>query len=224
VLLRELPQRTRLAGTALVGGGVVFQAVWLGLPATALGVALVVALTLWLCTDWRLRPGFALAYGVGIAVFGLHVAEEYSTQFQDALPALFGRTGWSDARYLAFNGVWAVVFLGSWWAVGRGQALGVLVATFFAVGGGVGNGAAHLVLAVARGGYFPGAWTAPACLGVGVWMLLVLYRSEPSPPPPNERIQPSAHNEIVRLSSVDRAPTDAERSAPPSQLILNSLT
>ena len=64
----------------------------------------------------------------------------------------------------------------------------MLIALFFAFGGGVGNGVAHLMLVVAQGGYFPGAWTALHCLIVGTVLLRQLF-SIPTKPGP--RSQPT---------------------------------
>jgi hypothetical protein len=186
-----LPRRTQLTGIGLVVGGVVFQAVWLGLPAAGLSAALLVALAMWLWTDWRISPALPLAYGIGLSVFVAHVAEEYGEQFQVALPALFGRAAWTGTRYLVFNGVWAGVFLTSWLGVRRGEALAALVALFFAIGAGVGNGIGHLLGTLARGGYFPGAWTAPACIGIGLWMTALFYKRDRSAAPPNQRMHRS---------------------------------
>jgi hypothetical protein len=116
-----------------------------------------------------------LAAGLGVLVFLAHVVEEYLTGFQAGLPALFGRDAWSTAQYLVFNGVWALVFGAAALTVRPGRSLPVLVILFLAVAGGVGNGVVHLLLVLQRGSYFPGAWTAPFCLAVGLWQLRVLY-------------------------------------------------
>ena len=50
---------------------------------------------------------------------------------------------------------------------------------FFAVAGGLLNGVGHLLLALQRGAYFPGAWTAPLALCVGIWLLWLLYARQP---------------------------------------------
>lgn len=44
------------------------------------------------------------------------------------------------------------------------------------------NGSGHLVLAAARGGYFPGAATAPLLLGGALWLGLALRRDRPPTP------------------------------------------
>jgi hypothetical protein len=39
----------------------------------------------------------------------------------------------------------------------------------------IGNGIGHLVLAASRGGYFPGAATAPFLLLTAGWLAVLLY-------------------------------------------------
>jgi hypothetical protein len=58
------------------------------------------------------------------------------------------RSGWSSARVLAWG--WVLVELG--------------------------NGIGHSALAVASGGYFPGALTAPLLFAIAVWLALLLRR------------------------------------------------
>ncbi|AHG88195.1 HXXEE motif-containing protein [Gemmatirosa kalamazoonensis] len=72
------------------------------------------------------------------------------------------------------NAAWLAVFAASLWAMrrrGRAASLGALGATFLALGGGVGNGVAHLALALRAGGYFPGLYTAALCLVAGAVLL-----------------------------------------------------
>ncbi len=171
----RLSRQTQWMGRLVAFAGVIFQTVWLGLPAVALSLALLISLGMWLGGGWRIHPGLSRVFGLALVIFLCHVAEEYLTGFQAALPALFGQARWSDGRYLAFNAVWALAFLIALIGLRYGRPLAVFVVCFFAVGGGVGNGIAHLLLALARGGYFPGTWTALACLGVGVWLLWLLY-------------------------------------------------
>ena len=165
--------RRRGVGFTILAIG--FQALWLGLPAVFLSAALVLSLVLWLTTPWRIVPGLRLAAGLGVLVLLAHVAEEYLTGFAVALPALFGRAGWGAAQYLVFNGVWVLIFGAAAATVRAGRSLPVLVLLFLAVAGGVGNGLVHLLLVLQRGSYFPGAWTAPFCLAVGLWQLRTLY-------------------------------------------------
>ena len=167
--------RTKLLGALFVGGGVLFQALWLGLPAVLLSVMLVLCFGLWNAGGWRVRPSLRGTFGLGVVVFLAHVAEEYAMDLHTSGPALVDRPAWSGFRFLAFNGTWAVVFCMAAAAARPGRSLPVLVVLFFAVAGGVGNGVVHLLLAVQAGRYFPGAWTAPLCFVVGVALLRSLY-------------------------------------------------
>ena len=157
----------------------VFQALWLGLPAVFLSVALLLSYGLWITTAWRVIPRLRFACILGIFIFLGHAAEEFLTGLQTALPAMFGRAAWSDTRYVVFNGAWALIFFAAALTIRAGRPLPVFIILFFAVAGGVGNGILHLLLVLWRGAYFPGAWTVPLCLAVGIWLLRLLYASEP---------------------------------------------
>jgi hypothetical protein len=52
------------------------------------------------------------------------------------------------------------------------------------------NGTAHLFLAVSRGGYFPGALTAPLLLGFAAWLSRLLVRGA-DPRAPDARARPA---------------------------------
>ncbi len=165
----------RRLGGALVVGAIAVQVVWLGLPAIALSVGLVVSYALWVGTAWRAGRGLRLALGVGILVFVAHFVEEFLAGFRTELPALVGRPPWSAPQFVGFNGAWAVVFVLAFLTLRPDRALPILPVLFLAVVGGLGNGIAHLLLGLQRGGYFPGLITAPLCLGVGLWLLRLLY-------------------------------------------------
>ncbi len=167
---------------------IAIQALSLGLPAILLSAALVLSLVLWLTTPWRLGPGSRLAASLGVLVLLAHVAEEYLTGVQVALPALFGREAWGSAQYLGFNGVWVILFGAAIATARPGRSLPVLVILFLAVAGGVVNGVFHLLLVLRRESYFPGAWTAPCSVAVGLWQLRLLYgrRTDAQRPEPIE--------------------------------------
>lgn len=171
--------QTRWLGAALAAAAIVFQALWLGLPAVFLSVAMLASYGLWIARGWTCVPRLRPVFGLAVATFLLHASEEFITGLQSSLPGLFGRPGWSDLQYLVFNLVWVLVFAAAAAQLKPGRDLPVLVALFFAVAGGVGNGTLHLALVLSQGHYFPGAWTAPLCLAVGVWMLRLLYCSKP---------------------------------------------
>jgi len=169
----------RSLGAALVALAAVVQTLVLGPAVVMLDVALVVSWALWASRPAAPSRRAVPALAAAIVVQCAHLAEEYRAGFQRALPALFGYA-WSDARFLAVNAAWLAVFAASLWAVrhrGRAASLGALGATFLALGGGVGNGLAHLVLALRAGGYFPGLYTAPLCLAAGALLLVRLLAS-----------------------------------------------
>lgn len=66
------------------------------------------------------------------------------------------RTGWGAARMLAWG--WALVELA--------------------------NGIGHSLLAIARGGYFPGVATAPLLIAAAMWLMALLSREAAAAPPP----------------------------------------
>jgi len=171
----QVPPRARRLGAAFVAAAVLFQALWLGLPAIFLSLLLLVSYGLWLSASWRVTPRLRWVFALAILVFVAHVAEEYLGGIPRELPALFGRAPWSDAQYLVFNGVWFLVFVAAAVALRPGRSLPVLVVLFFAIAGGVGNGVLHTLLTLGRGEYVAGSWTAVLCLGVGVWLLGLLY-------------------------------------------------
>jgi hypothetical protein len=167
--------RDRGLGGLLVFAGLLFQGLWLGRSAALLSVALVIAYIVWIAGAWRLTSrSLQATYGAALLIFLAHASEEFVTGFQRQLPALVGDE-WSDAQFLVFNATWLVTFVVAGWGLRRHRPLAVLVVLFVALGGGIGNGVAHLGLAAARGGYFPGAWTAPLCLAVGVALLRQLF-------------------------------------------------
>jgi hypothetical protein len=51
-----------------------------------------------------------------------------------------------------------------------------MIALFLAVGGGIGNGLGHIVLAIRAGGYFPGTYTAPLVFLAGAFLAVQLLR------------------------------------------------
>ncbi len=177
----RLPVRTRWLGAGFVVVAVLFQALWLGLPAIFVSVALAASYGLWVGSAWRVVPRLRAVFSLAVLLFVIHVAEEFLAGLPMALPELFGRSPWLDYQYLAFNGAWLLVFGAAAVTVGTGRQLPVLIILFFAVAGGVGNGVLHLLLVLRRGGYFPGAWTAPFCLIMGVWLLRLLYAPAAGP-------------------------------------------
>jgi hypothetical protein len=108
----------------------------------------------------------ALATGLQAA----HFVEELATGFHRRFPIELGLAPWPASFFLSFNLFWLVV-----WAVsGRrlpGRHAAALAALWFLGLAGVINAAAHPLLAVRAGGYFPGLVTAPLA-GVAGFLLL----------------------------------------------------
>ncbi len=178
--------RDRIVGAVFVLAVVAAQALWMGSATILLSVGLVIAYLLWIAARWKNDPATVLPMCLlAIAVQCLHFAEEYLTGFQRQFPKLIGDE-WSDARFVAFNMAWLAVFVLAALGVYRRVALAYLVVLFLALGGGVGNGAGHLLLSASQGRYFPGAATAPLCLLAGIGLLARLFRQNRSGESPND--------------------------------------
>ena len=176
----EIPSRVRWAGAAFVTAATGFQILWLGLPAMFVSIGLIASFSIWVSSNWRIEPALRTAFLISIIVFICHAIEEFAMGLQSDLPALFGRAEWSDGEFLTFNSVWMLIFCIAAFFLRPGRSLPVLIVLFFALLGGVGNGIFHLLLVLQRGGYFPGAWTAPFCLVAGIWLLRLLYSKDRS--------------------------------------------
>ncbi|MGH9711745.1 MAG: HXXEE domain-containing protein [Candidatus Acidiferrales bacterium] len=167
--------RDRITGGLLVLVVVAAQARLMGRATALLSVALVVSYLLWAAALWNSDPENVLPmYLLAIAVQCLHFTEEFAAGFQREFPKLAGNE-WSDAQFVAFNLGWIAVFVLAGIGVYRRVPLAWLVVLFLAVGGGVANGAGHLLLSAMQGKYFPGAATAPLCLLVGITLLVKLF-------------------------------------------------
>ncbi len=176
--LPSLTNRTRVLGAGFVLAAMLFQAFWLGLPAIFISIALVASFGLWNAGRWRARPQLRLAFSIAVLVFLAHVTEEYLTGAYVELPTLFGRAPWSGFQFGAFNGVFALIFASAAITFKSERHLPVLIILFYAIAAGVGNGVLHLGIVLQQGAYFPGAWTAPFCFIMGVWLLRLLFASE----------------------------------------------
>ena len=107
-----------------------------------------------------------------------HSVEEYVFHLYDMLPpARFVSGLVSDDRAFGFavvNAALVLFFAWTWWArVRPGRPSGRRWAWFWALLEGW-NGVLHLAIAAVRGGYFPGAATAPFLLGLAVRLGLAL--------------------------------------------------
>jgi|HubBroStandDraft_1064217.scaffolds.fasta_scaffold31406_2 hypothetical protein len=175
-----LKPRDLVAGAVFALAAAAAQIYWMGNAVSLLSVALVIAYLLWVALPWNNDPAAVLPMCLlAIAIQCLHFGEEFLTGFPRQFPKLMGYE-WSDARFVEFNMAWLVVFILAALGVYRSVPLAYLVVLFLAVGGGVGNGAGHLLLCAMQGRYFPGAVTAPFCLLVGIVLLGRLFRKSAS--------------------------------------------
>ena len=120
--------------------------------------------------------GAAPAYFAAVGAQVAHFIEEYRTGFYKAFPPIVGAAPWSRESFLLFNLLWLLVFGVAAVGLLRGWHPVIVIALFLAIGGGVLNGVAHIVLAAAARGYFPGLFTAPLVLGAGSYLAYRLLR------------------------------------------------
>jgi hypothetical protein len=120
-------------------------------------------------------PAYLAAFGGQIA----HLVEENRTGFYRAFPPLLGERAWSNHEFVLFNLAWLLVFGVGVFGLMRGWRLAIAIALFLALGGGILNGLAHVVLAASIGGYFPGLYTAPLVFAAGCALALRLLRPAP---------------------------------------------
>jgi len=125
----------------------------------------------------RRRNAFLLLVLAQVA----HSVEEYLTRLYEVFaPARFVSSLVSsdlavgflvvNATLVAF-GLWCLAFpVRLQWPAARGLAWGWALVE-------LANGSGHVLLAISRGGYFPGAITAPLLLATGAW-LVVLHARE----------------------------------------------
>ena len=155
------------------------QLIVMGRAESPLVLALAVSYLLWIGQEvWRPTPRVLIAYATAVLVQCVHLVEEYRTGFYQVYPPIFGAEPWSSSRFLLFNLAWLVIFVVAGIGMAYSRRSSYLVALFLALGGGIGNGLGHLILAARRGGYFPGAYTAVLALFAGSALLRALLRSE----------------------------------------------
>lgn len=171
------------ATNLILGGGFILLAavgtfLAMGRAAVALLLGMVIAYAVWAARGAVYRgPGLLTVYIAGLVVLGLHSSEEFLTGFQHQFPSLFGYD-WSDGRFVAFNAAWLAVF--GLAAIGMYHRIppAYLIAWFFALAACIGNGIGHLLLSLSQGRYFPGTFTAPACVIVGILIVRRLAAAE----------------------------------------------
>ena len=114
-------------------------------------------------------------FAVAIAVQCVHFAEEWLADFHLRYPALLGLRPWSIELWAGFNLTWIAVWCLSLLGLRAGWRPALFPVWFLALACLV-NCAAHPLLAVAAGGYFPGLWSSPFCGLVGVPLFALLSR------------------------------------------------
>ena len=168
-------------GASLILVAATANAVSMGPPSIALNLGLIAAYACWVgrgCGEGVEPAALLPVYLAAVALQCLHFCEEYLTGFQRDFPRLFAAE-WSDRQFVVFNALWLAVFVLAGLGVYRRIGLAVIVVWFFALAGGVANGAAHLVLCVVTRRYFPGALTAPFVLLLGVILVRRLAAAGP---------------------------------------------
>lgn len=160
-----------LAGLAIAGASVLMLAA-MGRPVILLVVALGVSYAIWLPrSSWPLSRRILPVLIVAVLVQCLHLGEELWSGFYRAFPPVMGSEPWSARRFLMFNGAWLGVFVLAGVGIMRGWRPAYLATLFLAIGGGIGNGLGHIALAIRANGYFPGLYTAPFALAIGIALL-----------------------------------------------------
>jgi len=125
-----------------------------------------------IAADERARKAAAVMLLAGTLVQSAHFAEEATTGFHTAFPALFGLPPIGFPVFVGFNLVWLILWLASVPGVFAGHRAALFAAWFLAIAGML-NGVAHPLLAAAAGGYFPGLATSPL---IGIAGLLLWQR------------------------------------------------
>src|SRR6266581_1135688 len=115
-----------------------------------------------------------------ILTHAAHSIEEYVFHLYEVLaPARIISGLVSGNLAVGFASVNAALILFGFWCyfarVRKGHRSGMGLAWFWTILE-AGNGTGHLLLAAGRGGYFPGAATAPLLLGCAGWLGVTLVR------------------------------------------------
>ena len=137
------------------------------LAAAALGSLLLTLTRRGFKSDSKTQDRLARLFLIGISLQCLHFIEEFITRFYQRFPRQLGVSAWSSEFFVAFNLFWIAVWGLSVIGI-RQNFRAAFFATWFFIIAMVANGVAHPLLAVAVGGYFPGLWTSPLVVLVGV--------------------------------------------------------
>jgi len=109
-----------------------------------------------------------------------HSVEEYVFRLYDVLaPARYVSALFGVDRQSGFAVANAALVLFGLWCRNRTRRPGRAGLAWFWALLEIANGMAHVGLAIAAGGYFPGLATAPLLLGLGFWLALSLRRRLP---------------------------------------------
>ncbi|MBI2571095.1 MAG: HXXEE domain-containing protein [Candidatus Schekmanbacteria bacterium] len=147
-----------------------------------LGLSMLLALSIGLTVarpriarEPRIVARASLVAALAIAAQLLHFIEELSTRFYERFPSLLGLEPWGARFFVAFNVTWLVLWAASVLGIRAGVVAALVPLWFLGLALAL-NAAAHPVLALRVGGYFPGLFTAPVVGVAGVVLLGELVR------------------------------------------------
>lgn len=111
--------------------------------------------------------------GLATAIQSAHFAEEWAMGFHVRFPALLGLDPMPLWFFAPFNLAWIAIWIVSVPYLRLGRKPAFFAAWFIAIGGML-NGVAHPMMAIASGGYFPGLVTSPVIglAGLALWQRL----------------------------------------------------
>lgn len=174
----------RTYSTDLVAGGlfvllaIVVQTWFMGPAIVFLDIGLILAWVVWATRTKQIAsPNILPLYLIAVCLQCFHFLEEFVTGFQTEFPRLFGYV-WSDQQFASFNLAWLALLIVNGVGVYFETRLSYLLVYFFAMVGGIANGVAHPLLSLTTGGYFPGLFTSPFVLIVGLALLSRLMKSK----------------------------------------------
>lgn len=160
-----------LTGLVVVGVGALMLAA-MGRAVILLVVALGASYAIWLTRrDWSTSRRSLPVLIIAVLVQCVHLTEEIWSGFYRAFPPVMGGEPWSERQFVVFNVVWLAVFLAAAIGIEQRWRPAYVATLFLALGGGIGNGLGHVVLAIRAEGYFPGLYTAPFALVAGIALL-----------------------------------------------------
>jgi hypothetical protein len=168
--------RDLLLGALFVALAIIVQTWIMGIAIVFLDIGLIIGLAVWAAQAKKSAEADIMGlYLTAVSIQCIHFLEEYLTGFQTEFPQLFGYS-WSDQQFVALNLSWLAVFVLAGVGVHYRMRLSYLVVYFFAIIGGIANGLAHPLLSLMKGGYFPGLYTSPFALIVGLALLRRLMK------------------------------------------------